>query len=76
MEKLDCHIWCSTPAVGDTLKAMRDKINELVSEINELKIQLTRVHKDRPDLRDVNPYDLSRARRVNKKRGVKYRDCR
>lgn len=60
MEKLNCHVWVTTPAVGETLEAMKEKINELVSEVNELKIQLTRVRKDRPDPRNMNPYDLNR----------------
>lgn len=39
------------------------KVNELVKEVNELKTQLSRVHKDKPDPKQVSPYDLSSRRR-------------
>jgi len=60
MKKLDCHIWSTTPAVAITLEDMKEKINEMINEINELKIQLSRVKKDRPDPRTKSPYDLNR----------------
>lgn len=63
MKELDCHIWVTSPAVGATLGEMKDKINEMVTEINELKIQLSRVKKDRKDPRSKSPYDLNNARR-------------
>lgn len=39
-------------------KLLVDKVNALIDEVNELKIQLLRVHKDNPDPRNVNPYDI------------------
>jgi len=56
MEKLDCPIWYTSPAVGETLEEMKKKINELVDEVNNLKDELSRVHKDRPNPQNVNPY--------------------
>lgn len=38
------HIWETSPAVGVTLKAMKNKINELVDEINDLKAKLSGDH--------------------------------
>lgn len=34
------------------------KVNELIDEVEKLKIQLSRVHKDRSDPKTIKPYDL------------------
>ena len=42
--------------------ALRDKINEIIDEIEEIKVQLSRIKKDRPDPRTKSPYDLSKRK--------------
>jgi hypothetical protein len=62
MEKLDCHIWVTTPAVGTTFKDIIDKINEIIDNVNYIETELTRIHRDKPHPRDIHPYDLSNSK--------------
>lgn len=41
------------------LTNMANKINEMQSEIEALKSELLRCDKNRPDPRNVNPYDVN-----------------
>lgn len=51
-----------TESMTNIDKILVGKVNELIDEIDELKTQLSRVHKDRPDPRFTNPYNLSHRR--------------
>jgi len=61
IEKLDCHIWVTSPAVGATFKEMKDKINELIEEVNKLKSQdhvTTKDYQDDDKAREERNYRL------------------
>jgi hypothetical protein len=60
MKKLEGNLWHTSPACLGTFEVMRDKINELINEIEELKIQLSRIKKNRSDPRGRNPYKVSK----------------
>lgn len=42
MEKLDCPIWETSPAIGITLREMAKKINELIEQFNNMQSSVTK----------------------------------
>lgn len=56
MKKIELEKWGSAPACLYDFKKIEKTINELIDEIGELKIQLSRINKNRSNPRTVNPY--------------------
>jgi len=61
MDKLDMHIWSTTPAISDNIEELQAKINELIGEIEIMKCEISRCEKKYPNPQNRNPYDASRG---------------
>ena len=45
------------------IEPLQKRINQLIDEVEEIKIQLLRIKKDRSDPRSKSHYDLSRRKK-------------
>jgi hypothetical protein len=60
MKKIELEKWGSAPACLYDFKNIEKTINDMIDEIEELKIQLSRIKKNRPNPRDRNPYKINK----------------
>jgi hypothetical protein len=63
--------------VDDEIKELWAEIDALTeklqNEVTRIKAELSRVKKDRPNPRDVNPYDLSLRKKRKSDKPISYR---